>query len=943
MSLGYGLFNSPTSFRCSIALSLSAMQSPAFVSSVFPPTLTVNIFGEYILEYSLSCGSVEMSESSSDTESSCGWTIISNEGSDIETLGPENALEHEVEISERGPIQETELLDQSAFACAEKKEERGDSSLDVTLKAESFGELHSTSEVGAEEVTDEHVTLCSSSDHSDIVTLGDSSKEEQAEVEGDGDDDDDDDDDEEEVAAGSEDLYMGTSSSSQYTFSAPETGGIMNQWTFTQTLWKFGCRLREQLSAGHSFSVFPLEQPVVGESSSSDEEVEAEASPAVRRRRVRKSTAGSEPEEAPQQQPRDQAEALGEPLEHQDPRAGTPQQGHVSGTLNKCILLALVVAISMGVGHFYGTVQIQERQRIVERSRVLEPSGTRELHQCHRPQKDINKEVIQSLREDLEEKHNMVMSITGLMDKITKENQQLRLKQDELQAQKVELVEQLKQTVEERSSMELDQEQLARENRQLKSSLEHEEASLSALQDELRSLRAQIRQLEERGAGADSVVQENQRLKEHLEEERQRLRGIWDQRNRLVVEAQALRGELDVERKATDKLKEELSRRGPADAETEELQSRLLELEKKLSFEQQRSDLWERLYVETKEDRVKAKGDRQAKAKRPKEGIIGKVKETFDAVKNSTKEFVHHHKEQIKKAKEAVKENLRKFSDSVKSTFRTFKDSASTMFDRNRRPHERKYQERKESKAQRQEPLRTHRDDSSSEEASWQHRPHKSFHQHPRKSTLDSSSEAERNTRKAGTKKDSGFASPKGIPKGCSGVFDCAYQESMSLFNKAMDPIRADEFKQLLHSYLQQEVDHFHHWNELEGFIKNFFHNGVFIHDQMLFTDFVSGVEDYLEDMHEYHSHDDVFEDLDDYIYRHFFGDTYSKRYGPSRPLEGPDSKTKENREARDQRKHQRARPRPQKERKWSRQGRPDRHMADVKIELGPIPFDPKY
>ncbi|XP_076143812.1 cell cycle progression protein 1 isoform X5 [Alosa pseudoharengus] len=901
MSLGYGLFNSPTSFRCSIALSLSAMQSPAFVSSVFPPTLTVNIFGEYILEYSLSCGSVEMSESSSDTESSCGWTIISNEGSDIETLGPENALEHEVEISERGPIQETELLDQSAFACAEKKEERGDSSLDVTLKAESFGELHSTSEVGAEEVTDEHVTLCSSSDHSDIVTLGDSSKEEQAEVEGDGDDDDDDDDDEEEVAAGSEDLYMGTSSSSQYTFSAPETGGIMNQWTFTQTLWKFGCRLREQLSAGHSFSVFPLEQPVVGESSSSDEEVEAEASPAVRRRRVRKSTAGSEPEEAPQQQPRDQAEALGEPLEHQDPRAGTPQQGHVSGTLNKCILLALVVAISMGVGHFYGTVQIQERQRIVERSRVLEPSGTRELHQCHRPQKDINK------------------------------------------AQKVELVEQLKQTVEERSSMELDQEQLARENRQLKSSLEHEEASLSALQDELRSLRAQIRQLEERGAGADSVVQENQRLKEHLEEERQRLRGIWDQRNRLVVEAQALRGELDVERKATDKLKEELSRRGPADAETEELQSRLLELEKKLSFEQQRSDLWERLYVETKEDRVKAKGDRQAKAKRPKEGIIGKVKETFDAVKNSTKEFVHHHKEQIKKAKEAVKENLRKFSDSVKSTFRTFKDSASTMFDRNRRPHERKYQERKESKAQRQEPLRTHRDDSSSEEASWQHRPHKSFHQHPRKSTLDSSSEAERNTRKAGTKKDSGFASPKGIPKGCSGVFDCAYQESMSLFNKAMDPIRADEFKQLLHSYLQQEVDHFHHWNELEGFIKNFFHNGVFIHDQMLFTDFVSGVEDYLEDMHEYHSHDDVFEDLDDYIYRHFFGDTYSKRYGPSRPLEGPDSKTKENREARDQRKHQRARPRPQKERKWSRQGRPDRHMADVKIELGPIPFDPKY
>lgn len=73
-------------------------------------------------------------------------------------------------------------------------------------------------------VTDEHVTLCSSSDHSDIVTLGDSSKEERTIAEGDGDDDDDD----EEVPEGREDLYMGTSSSSQYTFSAPETGKLLH-------------------------------------------------------------------------------------------------------------------------------------------------------------------------------------------------------------------------------------------------------------------------------------------------------------------------------------------------------------------------------------------------------------------------------------------------------------------------------------------------------------------------------------------------------------------------------------------------------------------------------------------------------------------------------------------------------------------------------------------
>lgn len=182
--------------------------------------------------------------------------------------------------------------------------------------------------------------------------------------------------------------------------------------------------------------------------------------------------------------------------------------------------------------------------------------------------------------------------------------------------------------------------------------------------------------------------------------------------------------------------------------------------------------------------------------------------------------------------------------------------------------------------------------------------------------------------------------------KGCSGVFDCAYQESTRLFNKATEPIRADEFHKLLQSYLQQEVDHFHHWKELETFINNFFRNGVFIHDQMLFTDFVSRVENFLADMRKYHGlDDDAFGDVDDYIYRHFFGETNTKSYGPSGPFEGPEADSKEeSRTKQEQRKQQRARSRPHSERKWSRSGRnADRHMADVKIELGPMPFDPKY
>uniref|UniRef100_A0A8C7NCE7 Cell cycle progression protein 1-like n=2 Tax=Oncorhynchus kisutch TaxID=8019 RepID=A0A8C7NCE7_ONCKI len=821
-----------------------------------------------------------MSESSSDTESSCGWTIISNEGSDIEALGPENGLECGSDLPESAVLEPELLQNQLTTLSAEFTEERGESSLNATLKEETLDEILSASEAGGEVAGDEHVTLCSSSDHSDIVTLGDTREtelgpwDEQAV--------------EEEEGAVSEELYLGTSSSSQYTFSAAET-------------------------------VFPAEQPVVADSSSSEDEGGEQVTPVVRRRRVRKSTTSSvaEPgEEVQESGPSDREETLEEEQKEvqeeevqQEPRVAPPPQGHVSSTLNKCILLALVIAISMGFGHFYGTVQVQDRQKIVEKiCGVNDLGNSRDLQpQCHKGPNVINK------------------------------------------AQKEDLVVKLKQTGEERVKIESKQSHLMVENQLLKSSLEREEESLSTLQEELRNLRSQIRDLEETGAGTDSILSENQRLKDHLEEETQRLRNFLSQREALMAEAQTLRRELDNERRVTDQLREQLSSRntragGEIDQETEELQSRLMELQKKLSFEQQRSDLWERLYVETKEER--AKGDKQAKVKRSKDGVIGKVKDTFDAVKNSTKEFVHHHKEQITKAKEAVKENLRKFSDSVKSTFRHFKDSASRMMDKTYRPHDRRFHERKEAKTEQQEHHRDH-GNKDSEEEPWQPITHKPLHRHPRKST-DDSFQAHRNTRKSGGKVEEdpeAEQQQRGVPKGCSGVFDCAYQESMSLFNKAMDPIRADEFNQLLHSYLQQEVDHFHHWTELESFIKNFFHNGVFIHDQMLFTDFVSGVEDYLEDMDEYHGHnDDVFEDLDEYVYRHFFGDTYSKRYGSSRPFEVPNTDTKEERLAKHQQRNQRARPRSQRERKWSRAGRnTDRHMADVKIELGPMPFDPKY
>ncbi|KAJ4947253.1 hypothetical protein JOQ06_009291 [Pogonophryne albipinna] len=727
-----------------------------------------------------------MSATSSDAESSCGWTIISNEGSDIEMLGAEAA----------------ELLEHSTAQC---DEEQVAESLDETLKEQTIDETVCPSEDGHSSTGKQHVL--SFSDHSDIVTLGDLKEDEEA-------------------ANG--EFYLGTSCSSQYAFSPAET-------------------------------VFPGQQqlPAVTHSSSS--------------------------------------------------------KG--SSILSSCILIALVVAFSAGFGHFYGSVQIKERQKPGEGIRVNELDVVMDLIQRHVREQPFKHQgqIVDFGADDLDQQEvNSLLS--QVREKIQKENQVLHIQQVLIQAQREEL-EMLLREKEQTDLMVSEQHLLTAENILLMNSLQHKEASLAALQEELNKLRDQ----EAMRAGADALLSENERLLDELEGEKQLVRSFHSQRVDMMAETQTLRKKLNKQRTVTEELRRELEElrslfpRANQEAETEELQARLTELEKRLSFEQQRSDLWERLYLETKEER--AKGDTEPKVKSQKGGTAGKVKETFDAVKNSTKEFVHHHKEQIKKAKEAVKENLRKFSDSVKSTFRNFKDSASTLFKNAGGFYEKR------------------RGEKNTKEA-WQHR-----------STHNTQHASSHNTRKSGDKvhRDGGQDSHKANFKGCSGVFGCAFQESKSLFDKAMDPIRADEFNQLLRSYLQKEVDHFHHWEELEKFINNFFHNGVFIHDRMLFTDFVSGVENYLRETLEYQGlDDDVFRDLDDFVYRHFFGKGYRKSHSPNGPFEGPDTDPKEAKQH--QQRKQRARPRPHGERTSSRSGRDaDRHMADVKIELGPLPFDPKY
>nr|XP_033775626.1 cell cycle progression protein 1 isoform X3 [Geotrypetes seraphini] len=842
-----------------------------------------------------------MSGNSSDSESSsCGWTIINHEGSDIETLTCENGENNSDLASEETPaILEMELEDRP-------QELRDCEDITLTAMASPLSLLDQT--MPATEVEDDKDKLSevgcigSINDDSDIVTLEPPKVEEMESQEEVGPVNED--------VECSEDFNMGTSSSSQYTFSHPDTEGWLKLWKIPERVREWGDQLREHVTGSFTFQVVP-HQASADESSS--DEASDEPGPTLKRRAKRRTASVSDSDDQP---PTEQ-----DALQQKEPPS------RLSNKLNSCIILALVIAISMGFGHFHGklggTIQIQERQKQVEKIHEDELNDMKDdLFQCQKDQ-------------EITVYHHTVKSKGPTTC--------------------------LKVTEVEKLPFQSQKDKLVVENQYLKEALRKEESALSSLQEELRKLREQIRNLEEKDIGTELILTENQKLKEHLDEEKQRLSNFLSQRKTYLAEAQMLRRELDKERHITEALRDELEQltsiRSPEDANTqktlrenqeiESLQGRLTELERKLNFEQQRSDLWERLYIEAKEQNEKpenyekeqkkdSKDDKMKK--KPKGSLFGSVKDTLDAMKNSTKEFVRHHKEKIKQAKEAVKQNLKKFSDSVKSTFHHFKDSTRNMFDRNRnrKTGEKKQEDIRKAKTAYREyqdshpkphPRNAPRRAPGMQTQSAESRPHRPIHlKYGKEKSIEKCSSDQRGRR-----------------KGCLGVFECAQQEAVSLFNRAVNPVRADEFNQLLQQYLQQEVENFHHWGELENFINRFFCNGVFIHDQMLFTDFVNNVEDYLEGMQEYQTHlkDDVFQDLDEFVYKHFFGHTHSILHRSSQHFKMPLHKTVRGSRHGKPDEHQLHY---KKEGKWHKHGRTNgRYMANLEIELGQLPFDPKY
>ncbi|XP_045679880.1 cell cycle progression protein 1 isoform X3 [Phyllostomus hastatus] len=786
-----------------------------------------------------------MSENSSDSDSSCGWTVINHEGSDIEMVNSEHGTASD--SYELSP--EDSSLEQEEPQVLQL--EQGASSQNVTMLVEetaypALEETKSAREGEEERSPEDNVYFGTVSDDSDIVTLEPPKLEEIGNQE-------------EAIIVtdvqSPEDFNMGSSSSSQYTFCQPETERWWEKlWKIPECIRGWDDQLKHHVPSQLAFQVFSS-QP--SDDKSSSDETSHQPSPAFRRRRARKKTISSSESE----------ERL---LPEQETEPPKECKRHFSSGLNKCVILALVIAISMGFGHFYGkhggTIQIQKRQQLVTKIHEGELNDMKDyLSQCHKKQEPVTD--YKSLKENLAKCRTL--------------------------------------TEAEKMSFETQKKNLDTENQYLRISLEKEEKALSSLQEELRKLREQIRILEDKGTSTE-LVSENQKLKQHLKEEKQKTHSFLNQRETLLAEAKMLRRELERERLKTMALRVELQQlssrqsAGNPDSpnvlteqkEVEILRERLTELERKLNFEQQRSDLWERLYIEAKDQNGKQETDGKKKGSRgnhraknkSKETFLGSVKETFDAMKNSTKEFVRHHKEKIKQAKEAVKENLKKFSDSVKSTFRHFKDTTKNIFDEK---GNKRYGATKEGAAKKPTVFSEYLYPQYKARTQNQNNRGPTMQKEGRKGKPIHFEEFGRNTNSQKCSAEHGCSENyNSFRKACSGVFECAQQESINLFNmKVLTPVRIDEFRQLVERYLVEKLDSFHHWKEFDQFINKFFIHGIFIHDQKLFTDFVNDVKDYLKDIKEYQvDNDEVFEKLDEYIYRHFFGHTFSPPYGPSRP-----------------------------------------------------------
>ncbi|KAM8921543.1 pre-B-cell leukemia transcription factor-interacting protein 1 [Pelodytes ibericus] len=553
-------------------------------------------------------------------------------------------------------------------------------------------------------------------------------------------------------------------------------------------------------------------------------------------------------------------------------------------SLNKCIIAALAL-VGLGCLVFSGGFGSEE-----DPAQTLKTRSVR--GRANQPQ------IIADIQ-DWMDKHSSQFSgdpgslnvMNQLLDRVAQENQDIRHMQATLQAQKEELQSMLKISEGERVSPGPQHLGLSEENIRLKDTLLKEETAHLGAQEELQSLRDKLETLEGSSLEQQGLGEENTKLKGDLDSAQRQIQGFLTQKETLVAEAQMLRQELDKQRTLVGSIRRDLegltTQKSSPEMAADELQGKISDMSGRLALEVQRSETWEKRYVEHAQRRKEQVGEHSHKEWKKGE----KLSRTHNISTARDIELEKHGKDHGMRVKESQHEEgkSRKHQGKKEQPW-----------------HHKKHQEHQENRPPGMEDVREweknrgevgrhHHPEDWKDKQSKHHHGEVEGEFHPRKGQKDFN-----NARKEEKRKESERNLPGKepqhrhhdhnkfwkklsnhqyrVPEGCSGVEDCARKDGLSLFNMELKPVQRKQFEDVLQSYLAK-TDFSKHLPQLVPLLDGFFEGPVFSHDKIRFRDFVDDVEDFLEDLARRETgDDDAVDDFERYVYVSFFGEAATNK-----------------------------------------------------------------
>ncbi|EHH15296.1 hypothetical protein EGK_01364 [Macaca mulatta] len=529
------------------------------------------------------------------------------------------------------------------------------------------------------------------------------------------------------------------------------------------------------------------------------------------------------------------------PLAVETQAGGEGAGGELGISLNMCLLGALVL-LGLGVLLFSGGLSESETGPMEEvELQVLPDTGSDpELLDAVGDRQDGLREQLQSSVPP--DRVPSLQNMGLLLDKLAKENQDIRLLQAQLQAQKEEL-----------QSLMHQPKGLEEENAQLRGALQQGEAFQQALESELQQLRARLQGLEaDCVRGMDGVClsggrgpQGDKAIKEQGPREQEPELSFLKQKEQLEAEAQALRQELERQRRLLGSVQQDLERSLKDAGHGDPAHAGLAELGHRLAQKLQSLENW------GQDPGVSANAS-EAWHQKPhfqnSREWSGKEK-WWDGQRDRKAEHWNHKKEESGQER---KKNRGGQED--RELAGRWKEGRPRV----------EWGSKKEGKRQ-------------------------GLKEPPRKSgSFHSSGEKQKQPRWREGAKDSHDPLPSWAellrpkyraPQGCSGVAECARQEGLTFFGTELAPVRQQELASLLRTYLARLPWAGQLTKELPLSPAFFGEDGIFRHDRLRFRDFVDALEDSLEEVAvQQTGDDDEVDDFEDFIFSHFFGDKALKK-----------------------------------------------------------------